>query len=170
MVGGAGQPVDQGYGIVCDLDGQPLGAEERFVPWELTWDTRTATNGPHTLTAVARDAAGNRTTSAPVPVTVANGDLTPPTVSLVTPTSGSPVAGPITVAASASDNMGIVGVQFRLDGATLGAEDTTSPYSLSWNTTAVANGPHTVTATARDAAGNTTTSSSVTVTVANGGP
>ena len=36
--------------------------------------------------------------------------------------------------------------------------DTTSPYSVSWNTTTVANGTHTLTARARDAAGNTTTS------------
>ena len=49
---------------------------------------------------------------------------------------------------------------------TLGAEDTTSPYSVSWNTTTVANGTHTLTAVARDAAGNTTTSTTVNVTVA----
>ena len=49
----------------------------------------------------------------------------------------------------------------------LGAEDTSSaPYGVSWNTTTVANGTHTLTAVARDAAGNTTTST-VNVTVAN---
>jgi hypothetical protein len=40
------------------------------------WDTTTATNGGHTLTAVARDAAGNSTTSSVVSVTVNN--TTPP--------------------------------------------------------------------------------------------
>src|SRR2546422_1157843 len=59
------------------------------------------------------------------------------------------------------------GVQFKLDGANYGAEDTTSPYSTSWNTTTVSNGSHTLTAIARDAAGNQTTSSPVTVTVSN---
>ncbi|MGH7407133.1 MAG: CFI-box-CTERM domain-containing protein, partial [Candidatus Methylomirabilales bacterium] len=53
------------------------------------------------------------------------------------------------------------------DGTNVGAEDTTSPYSLSWNTTTVGNGSHTLTAVARDAAGNSTTSSGVTVTVDN---
>ena len=63
-----------------------------------------------------------------------------------------------------------MGVQFRLDGANLGAEDTTSPYSVSWNTTTVANGSHTLTAVARDAPGLTTTSTAVTVTVSNAAP
>ena len=38
----------------------------------VAWDTRTVSNGAHTLTARARDAAGNSTLSAPVPVNVAN--------------------------------------------------------------------------------------------------
>ena len=41
-------------------------------PYALAWDTRTVSNGAHTLTARARDAAGNSTLSAPVPVNVAN--------------------------------------------------------------------------------------------------
>src|SRR5207249_12023504 len=52
----------------------------------------------------------------------------------------------------------------------LGAEDTTSPYSTNWNTTSASNGSHTLTAIARDAAGNRTTSSAVTVTVSNAAP
>ena len=75
----------------------------------------------------------------------------------------------VTVSATAGDNVGVVGVQFKLDGANLGAEDTTAPYAVTWNTTTATNGGHTLTAVARDAAGNTTTSAPVTVTVANGG-
>lgn len=85
-------------------------------------------------------------------------DTTPPTVSLTAPTSGATVSGAsVTVSATASDDVGVVGVQFKLDGANLGAEDTTSPYSATWNSTTATNGAHTLTATARDAAGNTTT-------------
>src|SRR5205814_1183983 len=94
-----------------------------------------------------------------------NADATPPAVSITSPASGATVSGSVTVSASASDNVGVAGVQFLVDGANLGAEDTSSPYSVSWNTTTVANGSHTLTATARDAAGNRTTSSPVTVTV-----
>ena len=40
------------------------------------------------------------------------------------------MSGTVTVTATASDNVGVVGVQFRLDGADLGAEDTAAPYSV----------------------------------------
>src|SRR5437899_394338 len=94
-------------------------------------------------------------------------DTTPPTVPLTAPVSGTSVSGAsVTVSASASDNVGVAGVQFKLDGANLGAEDTTAPYAISWNPTP-ANGAHTLTAVARDAAGNRTTSAPVSVTVNN---
>lgn len=98
-------------------------------------------------------------------------DTTPPTVSITTPSSGATVSGSsVTVSATASDDVGVAGVQFKLDGGNLGAEDTTSPYSITWDTTALSNGSHTLTAVARDATGNTTTSTGVNVTVNNGGP
>src|SRR5439155_7019993 len=84
-------------------------------------------------------------------------DTIPPTVAITAPTAGTTVAGTITVSASATDNVGVAGVQFKLDGATLGVEDTTAPYAVSWNTTAAADGTHTLTAVARDAAGNIAT-------------
>jgi Big-like domain-containing protein/purple acid phosphatase-like protein len=116
----------------------------------------------------SRDAAGNLSTTADFTLTTLAGvDLTPPAVSLTAPTSGSTVLGTVTVAVSATDNVGVVGVQFKLDGADLGAEVTAEPYALSWTTTTATNGVHTLTAVARDAAGNTTTSSVVSITVAN---
>ena len=97
-------------------------------------------------------------------------DTTPPTVALTAPANGATVSGTISVTASASDNVGVVGVQFKRDGVNLGTEDLTSPYSTSWNTTSVSNGSYTLTAVARDAAGNTTTSAARTVTVSNAPP
>ena len=76
------------------------------------------------------------------------------------------VGGSLDVTATASDNVGVAGVQFRVDGAALGAEDG-APWSASWATSSVANGTHTLTAVARDAAGNATTSGPVGVTVDN---
>ena len=58
-------------------------------------------------------------------------------------------------------------MQFRLDGANLGAPDTTAPYSVSWTTSQTSNGVHTLTAVATDAAGRQATSPGVSVTVAN---
>src|SRR5262249_49389847 len=76
-------------------------------------------------------------------------------------------SGTVGLAANASDDVGVVGVQFLVDGNALGAEDTTSPYSVNWDTTKATNGSHILTARARDAAGNVTTSAPVTVTVSN---
>ena len=74
------------------------------------------------------------------------------------------------VTATAADNVAVAGVQFKLDGGNLGAEDTASPYGITWDTTTATNGSHTLTAVARDGAGNTTTSTGVTVTVSNTAP
>jgi hypothetical protein len=90
-------------------------------------------------------------------------------VSITSPSNGATVSTTVTVTASASDNVGVAGVQFLLDGANLGAEGTTAPYSISWDTAAASNGSHTLTAIARDAADNRATSAPVTVTVANNG-
>ena len=57
----------------------------------------------------------------------------------------------IALTATATDDVGVVGVQFKLDGANLGAEDTTAPYAVTWDTTLLANGAHTLSAVARDA-------------------
>ncbi len=107
-------------------------------------------------------------TSSDFTFTTASGsDTTPPTVSVTSPVSGATVSGTITVAASASDNVGVVGVQFQVDNVNSAAEDTAIPFSLSLDTTKLSGGSHSLTAVARDAAGNHTTSSSVTVTVSN---
>jgi len=94
-------------------------------------------------------------------------DTMPPTVSIISPASGATVSGTITITATASDNVGVAGVQFKVDGSNLGSEITTSPYTTSWNSATVANGTHTISATARDAAGNTATAT-ISVTVSNG--
>src|SRR5206468_3038368 len=134
-------------GVQFILDGTSLGAEDTSAPYSVSWDTTTASNGSHTLTARARDAAGNATTSSAVTVTVSNGpppDTTPPTVSITSPASGQTVSGTTSVTANAADNVGVAGVQFLLDGANLGAEDTSAPYSVSWDTTTASNASHTL--------------------------
>jgi len=54
--------------------------------------------------------------------------------------------------------------------ANLGSEDTTAPYSITWNTTTATNSTHNLAAVARDAVGNKTTSVTVGVTVSNSAP
>ena len=94
-------------------------------------------------------------------------DITPPTVALVGMQNGTSLSGTVTVSAIATDNIGVVGVRFQLNGNDLGAEDTTSPFSQIWNTTGVAPGQYTLTAIARDAAGNTSSSAPVTGIIVN---
>ena len=69
-------------GVQFFLDGAPLAAEDATVPYGINWDTTTAPDGPHTLTAVARDLAGNTAGSAAVDVTVSNA-APPPTATRV---------------------------------------------------------------------------------------
>src|SRR5262249_33452102 len=59
------------------------------------------------------------------------------------------------------------GVQFYVDGVASGLEDTSAPFALQWDTRTASNGSHTLTARARDAAGNSTLSGGVTVNVSN---
>jgi hypothetical protein len=97
-------------------------------------------------------------------------DITPPSIALTSPTTGTTLSDPVTLTATATDNMGVGGVQFQLNGTNLGAEETTAPFSVFWDTSGAAPGPYTLTAIARDAAGNTTTSDPVQVTLASSSP
>src|SRR5262245_44367469 len=99
-----------------------------------------------------------------VGLTSATQSGTTPTISIATPPEGRIVAGSVLVSATAS--AGVVGVQVKLDGQNLGAEITTSPFSMVWNTTSASNGSHTVTAVAEDAVGSQATAA-VTITVDN---
>ena len=252
-------------GVQFKLNSVNLGVEDTSNSYSVSWDTSGVVNGSYTVTAVARDAAGNVTTSPGVPVTVSNdttppaissvsttsltasgttidwttneasdsqveygltasygsattlnptmvsshsapvsglaantlyhfrvrsrdaagnlatsgdftfitfvpADVTRPSVSITAPPAGATVSGTTTVSATASDDVAVVGVQFRLDDVSVGSEDLSSPYSVSWNSTMATNGSHALTAIARDAAGNQTTSAAVTVNVSNPAP
>jgi hypothetical protein len=115
----------------------------------------------------ATDASGNHAQTADLTFQTVDVDLVSPTVSLTAPGAGSVVSNTVTLSAAASDNVGVAGVVFLVDGTVVGIEDTTAPYSLAWDTRGVANGAHAVTARARDAAGNQTTSIAVSITVGN---
>ncbi|MDD5569486.1 MAG: polysaccharide deacetylase family protein, partial [Candidatus Pacebacteria bacterium] len=94
-------------------------------------------------------------------------DTTPPTVSITSPTGGTIVSGAINLTANATDNIKVIGVQFLIDGVNVGAEDTVSPYQISFDTQTLQNGAHTVSAKARDGAGNTAASAAISINIAN---
>ncbi len=149
------------------LDGA-LQSTDIAAPYEWNWNTTATANGAHSLVSKAHDAAGNSSSSAAIPVSVDN-DTTAPLASITAPAAGATVSATVPVAASASDDKGVVKVEFFLDGA-LAATDTTAPYEWSWNTTTASNASHSLTAKSHDAAGNSGTSAAVTVTVSNVAP
>ncbi|HJZ76631.1 MAG TPA: Ig-like domain-containing protein, partial [Vicinamibacterales bacterium] len=158
-------------GVQFILDGTNLGPQLTSSPYTIAWDTTATINGAHTLTAVARDAANNAATAAAITVIVNNApppDTTPPSVSMTAPADGATVSGAaVTVSATAADNIGVASVQFILDGTNLGPRLSSSPYTITWNTSAAVNGAHTLTAVARDAANNAATAAAITVIVNN---
>jgi fibronectin type 3 domain-containing protein len=93
-------------------------------------------------------------------------DTTPPTVAILT-ACGAAVHDHAPLGATAADERALASVQFKLDGQDLGAPLTTAPYAVDWDTRQTTNGSHTVTAVARDAAGNATTSAPCAFTVDN---
>jgi hypothetical protein len=109
--------------------------------------------------------SGSYTLSVAYPTPDTVNDTTAPAVSLTNPASNATVSGTVNVTASASDNVGVSRVEFRIDN-NLVSTSTASPYSYGWNTASSPNGGHVLTATAFDAANNSSTSS-VSVTVSN---
>ncbi len=89
-----------------------------------------------------------------------------PTVTVTAPASGAVVSGTTVALGASTTGTGILGVQFKVDGANVGVEDTTAPYGMTWNSTAVADGSHAVTATLRTAA-TSITSTAVNINVTN---
>jgi surface-anchored protein len=154
-------------GLQFYLDGNAVGSYQNSAPFSYSWDTTKLGNGMHTLTAEADDASGNSVTSQTVTVLV---DNSPPMVSITSPSAGSDLAGTVTVNANASDNVGVTGVQFYVDGNPVGALDTSSPYSYTLDTTKLTDGTHVLTAQAFDGAGNSTTASSVSIVTDNTAP
>ena len=93
-------------------------------------------------------------------------DTTPPTTSITSPSGGAAVSGITTITAIASDNIGVIKVDFLLDGNVV-ASGATAPYNFAWNSTTVANGSHLLQTKAYDAAGNAGSSALINVTVNN---
>jgi hypothetical protein len=89
----------------------------------------------------------------------------PPVVALTAPAGT--LTGTVTLTATATDPIAINKIQFFANTSTLIGTATTSPYSVQWDTTKIANGSVSLTAMATDNDGNVGTSPAVMVTVNN---
>ncbi|MDB5034758.1 MAG: hypothetical protein JWQ98_1999 [Chlorobi bacterium] len=153
-------------GVQFRIDGVDIGGEVMGQPYAVNADAASLTQGWHTLRAIARDQAGNRSFSDSVRILIApNSDTIPPLVEITSPTYGGKVSKPIIIHVAATDNVGIASVQVRLDGANLGDPMHAAPYDLTWDPGATFPGLHDLTAVALDAAGNRTLSRDVPVIV-----
>jgi len=140
-------------------------ASDAAGPYTFSWDSTGVANGMNNLVAIAYDAAGNVATSSTVQVNVANAvqppvaDTTAPVVAIANPASGY-VSGNVSVNVNASDNNGSAGINMSvyIDGQ-LKASGSGSSMSYTWNSRKAGAGNHTIQAVARDAAGNTSTTS-----------
>ncbi|WP_340120989.1 Ig-like domain-containing protein [Methylobacter svalbardensis] len=137
-------------------------------PYAASWDSTSVANGTVAYSVSAVDYSGNVADST-VNQLVVNNDLAPPTVAFnqpPTPTEGAAVSGQVTLAATATDNVGVTRVDFLVNGSVVGSS-TVAPYSINWNSLLNPDGPATIAATAFDAAGNGTSTPIVNVTVNN---
>jgi hypothetical protein len=121
-----------------------------------------------TVRFIAVDVAGNTSAIRNHTIQV---DAAKPTVAITTPVNNASFlqGTKVTVTATATDAgtlsgaaSGVARVDFYVDGALISG-DTSTPYSVSWNTNNVARTTHTLTAVATDRAGNSTTSAPITI-------
>jgi hypothetical protein len=96
------------------------------------------------------------------------GGNVPPTVAVIAPSPNGYAVAATTLAANASDDVAVAGVQFMIDGTNIGSERTTPPSYMTWDSTSVSNGAHTLSARALDNS-NLTSTSSIAINVDNSG-
>ena len=121
------------------------------------WDQYSGYGRINACRALAR---ASQTGGAPPP------DSDPPSVNLVSPADGAVLSGTASLSASATDEGGVAKVEFYADGQLIAAA-TQAPFTASWNTSSVPNGPKSLNARALDLAGNIGASAPVSVTVSN---
>ena len=147
--------------VSLSVDGVSLGSDTT-APYSFSWNTTTATNASHNLTATASDGAGN-SASTTVTVTVSNlADTTAPVISITSPANAARVTGNVSVLVNATDNVRVTRVELYVDGALI-TTSSSAPFTTKWNTRRAASGNHSLQCKAYDAAGNCGLSSGITV-------
>ncbi|MES2409287.1 MAG: Ig-like domain-containing protein [Patescibacteria group bacterium] len=165
---------------VCDFIGAALSSHSGvFYNLDLTGSGCSISTGPlspvdgatYTFHFVWTDAAGNSSEDTETNITFDSRDHTVPTIEFTSPIDGSNVNGdayPLTV--DAGDDIGVAGVTYYYDDIyQIGDEVTSDPYSLNWDTTAISDGSHTLSAVVRDTSNNYATST-VNITIQNSNP
>ncbi|MFA6183650.1 MAG: Ig-like domain-containing protein [Parcubacteria group bacterium] len=131
-----------------------LLSSDTSAPYSFSFNSNSVQNGNVSLSAIAYDAANNKSSSV-ITVSVNNAtDTVSPSVTISTPTDGAIVSGIVSIKASATDNVAVVGMYCYIDNVKLNSS-TSDSLSCSWNTKKVATGAHVIMVKANDATGNT---------------
>jgi thermitase len=131
-------------------------------PFGFSWDSTKLPNGSASLVAMAHDAAGNSASSSAVAFNVSNAvvstSITPPTLTILSPTLSSLVGSSLTASSSATDNLGASAITQKLYvDSTLATTASGATLTYKINTRHWQSGTHTLTFVASDTAGNATT-------------
>jgi hypothetical protein len=139
-------------------------------PDSFSWNTAAVSDGSHQVKAIAFDSNGSNLGTTTASVTVANdsgggggGGSGSSGVTIISPGSGSTVSGIVNIAYN--EGSGTSWVNLYIDGNYLASSP---PTSVSWSSSSVSNGGHTITAKAYNSSGSNVGSSTATVTVSNG--
>jgi len=143
------------------IDGFATGQVDTAAPYEFSINN--IAQGSYVLTAVASDGVNIPTTSDPINISVDPPVDNPPLVSISSPADGATFTegDNVTVDVTASDDIGVTGVELFNGAASLGV-DNTAPYSFAINN--IAAGVYNLTAEASDI-NTSTTSAQVNITV-----
>jgi thermitase len=151
--------------VVLLVNGAAL-ATDATAPYQFSWDSTKSPDGAVALVAIAYDAAGNSRSSSTVNVTVANAvatpiaDTMPPTVVINSPTNGGNVTGNTQINVSGTDNKGAAGLtQYVYIDNVLRCTGSGGTLTCNWNSRKATPGVHVISAVARDAAGNSASTS-----------
>lgn len=161
--------------VACYIDNNIL-ATDVSAPWAFTLNTLSRAGGTHVIKVIAKDAAGNSTSSS-IQVIVYNsssgggttgggggttGDITPPSITITSPINGTSfdLGSNVAISMTSTDNVGVSSVELKIDGSTY-MMFSSAPYTYNWSSTNTIGGTHTITAIARDAAGNSTSTTNL---------
>jgi hypothetical protein len=167
--------------------GTGVTLETRTSPDGTTWSPYAAVSGGTIASPDNRylqyratlTSSNDRVTPALKSVTVAANppqETTPPTTTMLVPANNASIHGATFLDASAADNVGVTGVEFRLTGGTFHdapiatATNTVYGWLGAWNTATVPQGTYTVRSRAVDAAGNEGFSAPITIHIDNTAP
>ena len=155
------------------VDGAPVGTQivqpdaSGGYTYSAVIDVSALASGVHKLTSIARDAAGNTSTSAPVSFTIG---MAPPLVTATSPADWSFATRIVPVTATVTGGTAPLTAQLIVDGAPVGLPAAGTPVTFQWDTTKLSDGSHTVAVTVKDGANRTATSAVLHETVDNTAP